>query len=374
MWQDIYDTINYPLYRDGSFIFSAVNVIIISAIVAAGLFLIRILKKYSRAIKLSQRQLQNEGREVAIWKLTQQSIYFLIFVSCYYSLLINNQWIDYEAIFDFEFIRFEKFHIALYHFFLIAIFFFIARLVLGIVKVVLLKTVRSTNSLDRGTEYVYIQIIKYIIYCITVVFSMRSMGVDMDLFLTSTAFLLVGLGLGLQDIFKDFFSGFILLFESKVKVGDVIEIDNMKQSQDNFVARIIEINLRTSRVRTIDGKSLIVPNSKLTHERVNNWSHGDSLTRFMIPVTVKFGSDTEKVKELLIQCAHEHPKVSTRKQATVRLLKFGENGLEMDLVFWAEQNFAIDMVKSDIRFAIDKIFRENNIQYPYPQMDVHLDK
>jgi small-conductance mechanosensitive channel len=151
----------------------------------------------------------------------------------------------------------------------------------------------------------------------------------------------------------------------------VVEIVNTSQNE-NAVATITEINLRTSKVKTREGKTLILPNSILTHQLVNNWSYDDTLTRFTIAVAVAYDSDVDLVKEILIKCASEHPKVKNTKPVFVRLLNFGDNGLEMDVVFWADQNFEIEIYKSEIRFAIVNEFRTHNVEIPYPQQDIHF--
>jgi small-conductance mechanosensitive channel len=164
----------------------------------------------------------------------------------------------------------------------------------------------------------------------------------------------------------------LLLFESSLKVGDIVEIDRHKE--DNFVAKIKEINLRTSKVETRDGKELIVPNSQLTFQSVNNWSSDKKATRFNILLTVSYGSDLEMVKTIMTKAAKEHPQVLKTKDVIVRLINFGDHGYELDVVFWANQNFYIDIHKSEIRFAIDTEFRKHGICYPFPQLDVHMVK
>ena len=106
----------------------------------------------------------------------------------------------------------------------------------------------------------------------------------------------MGVGLGLQAIFQDYFSGLLLLFEGTVKVGDVLEIESIN-SNENFVARVVQINLRTSKVETRDEKVLVIPNSKLTQQSVINWSFGSPVTRFGIPITLRYGVDLELVKK-----------------------------------------------------------------------------
>ena len=170
---------------------------------------------------------------------------------------------------------------------------------------------------------------------------------------------------------KDYFSGFLLLFEGIIKVGDILEIETMTGSE-NFVAKVVQINLRTSKVETRNEKILVIPNSKLTHESVINWSSNSSLTRFTIPITFHYGVDTELVRNILIESALQQKLVSKKKKPFVRLLGFGLYGLDMDLVFWAHQSIYIDTLKSEIRFEIDKQLRIYNVEVPYPQTDVHI--
>jgi small-conductance mechanosensitive channel len=183
--------------------------------------------------------------------------------------------------------------------------------------------------------------------------------------------LIVGISLGLQDVFKDFFSGLLLLFEGTTKVGDIIEIQNYN-GENNFVATIKEVNLRTTKVETREDKTLIIPNSVLTHKSVNNWSFDNPIVRFHIDITIHYESDVELVKQILVKCAQEHTKVKNTKPVFVRLLNFGDYGLELDVVFYIEQNFYIEIYKSEIRFAIEKEFRTHGIRVPYPQQDVYI--
>ena len=117
---------------------------------------------------------------------------------------------------------------------------------------------------------------------------------------------------------------------------------------------------------------LIIPNSKLTNDTVNNWSFGEGLTRFMIPVTVHYGTDLDLVEKILLRCANENKKVSSTNLPIVRLLNFGHDGIELDLVFWADQNLYIEMLKSEIRFEVYREFQREGIEIPYPQRDLHI--
>lgn len=390
MWEFIKDIFNYPIIDWNSdpvfseegvletpagdiFTFTFLNIILIALIYLAAKIFIKYIKRYFKALHLTDKQLRIEGKEIAVWKLAKQLIYLFAFYICFLSLKISNPHLDLSDILAYEFFRIKNtnFHIAVYHLFLTVAIVFITRITLNIMKVFLLRTVRKNEKIDSGTEYIYVQLAKYIIYGIAIIVLLRSFGVDLDLFLTATAFLLVGVGLGLQTIFRDYFSGILLLLEGTVKVGDIVEVE-AGAGQDNFVAKIIQINLRTSKVETRNDKILIIPNSKLTHENVINWSVGTQITRFSIPITFHYGIDTELVKSIMVGCAEEHPKVVKNKKPIVRLLDFGPNGLHMDLLFWADQNLFIEILKSDIRFAIEAELRKHEITIPYTQADIHL--
>lgn len=175
----------------------------------------------------------------------------------------------------------------------------------------------------------------------------------------------VGLGLGLKEFFTDLVSGFILLNDGSIKVGDIIELDGS-------IARVEKISIRTSHVKTTDGKTIIVPNSKFTEENLTNWSISAKVTRFHIDVGVAYGSDTELVKELLYNVALEHASVDKNQNIIVMFDDFGDSALKFQLYFWAQRTWDIKVVMSDLRFEIDKSFRLHNISIPFPQRDLHI--
>lgn len=347
------------------------NLILFGIIYLASKIFIKYIKRYFRALQLTDKQLTIEGKEIAIWKLSKQLIYLVAFYLCFLSLKITNPDLNLSNVLNYQFFNIKSFHVSVYHLFLTPVIIFIARFTVNFLKIFLLKAVRQNERIDSGTEYIYLQLGKYLVYTIAIIISLRSFGMNLDLFLTTTAFLLVGVGLGLQNIFRDYFSGILLLVEGTIKVGDVVEIETLN-SNENFIAKVVQINLRTSKVETREEKVLVIPNSKLTQESVINWSFGTPVNRFSIPLTVHYGVDTELVKSILVRCAENHPEVLKMHQPFVRLLKFGDYGLEMDLIFWAEQNLYIEILKSDIRFEIDREFRKHAIQIPYPQSEVYL--
>jgi small-conductance mechanosensitive channel len=191
------------------------------------------------------------------------------------------------------------------------------------------------------------------------------MGVNVSLLLGASAALLVGIGFGLQDIFKDFISGILILFEGNFKVGDIIEYKTT-------LARVTSINLRTSRVITRDGNRILIPNSILVSNEIINWSIFNPSSRFMVEVGVAYGSDVELVKKLLLKCASDHSAVSQQKESVVFFDDFGNSSLVFKLMFWCNDTWDEIPIKSDIRFAIEKSFNDNNIRIPFPQRDLHV--
>jgi len=225
----------------------------------------------------------------------------------------------------------------------------------------------KSKKLDEGNRYAINRLLSYFIYTLAFLFALSALGLNLTLIWGGAAALLVGVGLGLQQTFNDVFSGILLLFERSVEVGDWVEMET-------HVGRVIQIGLRTSVVKGRDDISVIVPNSKLVTDKVINWSHIDSKTRFSIDIGVAYGSDTELVKKVLETAVKSHPKVMENPAPRIRLENFGESSLDFKVLFWARHFYSIEDIKSDLRFAIDKAFRENDIVIPFPQRDVWVRK
>lgn len=223
------------------------------------------------------------------------------------------------------------------------------------------------SELERGRRLSVFKLFQYVLWIIVFLLTLEGLGFEITLLLAGSAALLVGIGLGLQEVFKDFVSGIILLFDGTIRVSDVIEIDGI-------VGRVQEISLRSSELETREGIVLIIPNSRFIVGNVINWTHNRKLTRFKIELGVAYGSDVEKVRDVLIQCASEHPDVVKNPEPFVFFSDFGESQLTFTLLFHSRSVFKIEFVRSDIRFAIDKAFRENGITIPFPQRDVHIRK
>ena len=312
-----------------------------------------------------------EGRRTTLLRILSQSIYIITAYGFIYSFSFNNRDVSFEKFLEHNLIQSKYITVSFSHIIGIIIVFFIARVLLNFVKLYITRNLKSRKDLDASAQFVYIQIAKYIIYIFAFVICFQILNVKFTVLLAGSAALLVGIGLGLQDVFKDIFSGFVLLFEGNVRIGDILEIYNTGDKEP-VVAKIIKINVRTTQIETRNGNVLIIPNNKLTQEYVENWSHGSPLSRFIIEVSVAYGTDTELVKDLMKMAALGHPKVHKNLEVLVRMKNFGDNGVEMEVLFWAEQSWDVNTFKSDIRFEIDRLFREHKVTIPFPQRDVRM--
>ena len=243
----------------------------------------------------------------------------------------------------------------------------LARLLSWVFIQFILSRYYRQKKINIGSQYAINQLLQYFVYVIAVLLALETLGFSLTVLWGGAAALLVGIGLGLQETFKDLFSGIILLFERTVEVGDIVEVDGL-------VGSVKRIGVRTSLVETRDNITVIVPNSKLIIEKVVNWSHYDNKARFMVNVGVAYGSDTELVKQLMIEVARNNPYVIRHPSPFVRFTNFGDSSLDFEIHFWSHEFIRIEDIKSDLRFDIDKAFRENGITIPFPQRDIWMRK
>ncbi len=239
------------------------------------------------------------------------------------------------------------------------------QLLIWMVTQIVLRNIYLRNNFDVGASFAISQIFKYIVWTFAVFFGLDALGIDVTLLLGGAAALLVGIGLGLQSTFNDFISGIVLLFERSVKVGDMVETNGM-------IGRVKKIGMRSSIVEIRDATSVIVPNSLLVSQVVNNWTYDSDKTRFSISVGVSYGTDTALVKRLLLQITSTNPYIINYPPPFVRFENFGESSLDFTLYFFSRNYIVIEDIKSDLRFAIDEAFREHNIQIPFPQRDMNI--
>lgn len=244
--------------------------------------------------------------------------------------------------------------------FIVLLIVLIVRLIAWFLIHVVLFKVYKGRGLALGSQYAVNQLLKYVLYVFGLLYALDTIGINMNIILGGAAALLVGIGLGLQQIFNDLFSGLVLLFDRSIEVGDVIEVDGE-------VGIVSKIGLRTTNVETRDAVTLILPNHRIVSGKVTNWNHDDKRVRFVVKVGVAYGSDTSLVKQLLLDCTKDHHSILSFPQSFVRFSDFGDSSLDFELHFWSTKLMQAEDLKSDVRFRIDKAFREHNIEIPFPQ-------
>ncbi len=363
---------SYTLFNFGPYEVCLWNLFFLAIIVLVSILLRRLIHKNLKRL-LKNQNIQVEGRRATVLRLLSQSVYILAFYAGIYSFSFNNHDVSFENFLSYDLIKFKYLKISFAHIIGILVVIFGSKILLNFIKLYLTRRIKGRKDMDEGSEFVYIQVTKYIIYIIAFILCLQILEVKLTVLLGGSAALLVGLGLGLQDVFRDMFSGFVILFEGNLRVGDIVEIYNSGNSEP-VIAKLVKINVRTTQIETRNGNVLVVPNSRLTQDFVENWSHGSHLSRFAIEVAIAYGSDTELVRDLLKRAAMGHPRVNKTEPIQVRLKNFGDNGLELELIFWAEQSWDANIYKSEIRFEIDRLFREHKIVIPFPQMDVRMQR
>jgi small-conductance mechanosensitive channel len=222
----------------------------------------------------------------------------------------------------------------------------------------------SGSGLDTGLKDSITTISIYLIWAIGIFLSLRMVGVSSTSLTVVFGALSIGLGFGLQNIFNNFISGIILLFERPIQVGDAVEI--------NGVWGVVQkINIRSTLVQTYDNASLIIPNSEFISNKVINWSFKDHRIRRVITIGVAYGSDTALVSETLKEIAGKAHRVLKTPEPDVLFSDFGDSALIFKLRIWTLVDHMVK-VETHIRFEIERLFRERHIEIPFPQHDVHI--
>ena len=234
----------------------------------------------------------------------------------------------------------------------------------------ILKFIRKivTKKLPYEDEVKFISVFsfaKYFVYIVILFITLDSIGFNITAVFAASAALLVGVGLALQTLIQDIISGVFIFIDQTVHVGDIIELEGK-------VGRVEEIKLRTTRAVTIDNKVLIIPNHKYLTSTLYNWTQNGTITRESVEVGVAYGSDINLVKDLLIQAVSNHESILKEPEPTVLFTSFGDSSLNFKVVFTLNDSFQAGVPKSEVRFEIDRLFRENNITIPFPQREITI--
>lgn len=219
--------------------------------------------------------------------------------------------------------------------------------------------------LEESLNYNISRVFYYVFLIISAAFAFQFIGIDFSGLVVVFGFLSVGIGFGLQNITSNFISGLILLFERPIKVGDRVNVGGTEGD-------VVEIKMRSTVIRSLANISIIVPNSEFVSAQVVNWSHGDKKVRISINVGVSYQSDLDTVLRTLREAADEHPDVLKKPEPIVRLMEFGDSSWNMFLGAWISDPEDFYRVKSELNCAIVRKFRENGVEIPFPQRDLHI--
>ena len=230
---------------------------------------------------------------------------------------------------------------------------------------VIANHVLKESGLSTGAKGSVITISTYVIWSVGILISLSVFGLNTTSLAVVFGALSIGLGFGLQNIFNNFVSGLILLFERPIQVGDVVEVGGVW-------GEVKKINVRATLVQTYTNSSLIIPNSEFISALVTNWSHKDPFIRRDLMIGVAYGSDTALVKTLLLQAADSVTEVyDSPQKPRVQFINFGDSSLDFRLRFWSDIDNFIE-AESKLRFEIDRLFTANKVVIPFPQRDLHI--
>ncbi len=247
-------------------------------------------------------------------------------------------------------------------FFLMLVVFYISS---RIINRFMLKPLLGRFSIDEGIRYNLIRINNYLIMIIGAIVAFQFIGIDLSGLAVIFGLLSVGIGFGLQNVTSNFISGLILLFERPIKIGDRVTVGDTEGD-------VIDINIRSTTIRTLNNITFIVPNSEFVSSRVINWSHGDTRIRLEIPVGVSYKSDLDVVLRALQEVADEHTAVLKKPESDVLFVDFGDSSWNMKLRVWIQDPKKHPRVRSELNCAIVNKFQAYGVEIPYPQRDLHL--
>lgn len=249
---------------------------------------------------------------------------------------------------------------------IVFLIFFIGFLTLGsIVRRLMHNKFLKRFDIDDGLQFTLARVAQYIIVVIGILISFQFLEINLTSLAVVFGLLSVGIGFGLQNITANFISGLIIMFERPISVGDRVQVGDKEGD-------VTEISIRSTKIRTLNNISIIVPNNQFVENDVVNFSHGDPTFRLDIQVGVSYSSDLDKVLKALNEIAEDHPKVMKVPKHQVHLSNFGDSAWDMELRVWIPNVKERYILRNEINQAIVRKFEEYEIEIPFPQRDLHV--
>jgi small-conductance mechanosensitive channel len=230
------------------------------------------------------------------------------------------------------------------------------------------KAIRNNETLDIRTRELFAKLFEIILYIAVGLLLLQIVGLDLTALAVFGGALGVGLGFGLQQIASNFISGIIILLDRSLAVGDYIELEN---GTSGFLS---ELNMRSSTLKTFEGKVIVVPNEQFITTTFTNWTHQDSRQRYEFEFSVSYDTDVPMVPEIIIAAISQHPQVLQKpEQPDCEIRDFAESGIVFGVEYWIDGiDDGENRVDSDLRMIIWKTLKEHNIKMPYPQREVRI--
>ena len=244
---------------------------------------------------------------------------------------------------------------------MMAVFFFFSRLLNRVV----VKNLLTRLGVEESTRFVMIRVNHYLIMIIGAIVSFQFIGIDLSGLAVIFGLLSVGIGFGLQNITSNFIAGIILLIERPIKISDRVTVGETEGD-------VMDINIRSTTIRTLNNISIIVPNSEFVSNNVTNWSHGDQKIRMEVAVGVSYNSDIDVVLRCLKEVADNHSEVLKVPPSDILFREFGDSSWNLGLRVWIPDPKRHHIIRSELNIAIVRKFRENKVEIPFPQRDLHL--
>ncbi|TMP12517.1 mechanosensitive ion channel protein [Pseudoalteromonas sp. S3178] len=245
---------------------------------------------------------------------------------------------------------------------LFAMWFVVTRIGKLIKKTLLAKKI-SQDAVHLFTRIYFILSIAILIFT-----SLEVLSIPLTAFAFVSGAIAIGVGFGAQNIINNFISGWILMWERPIRIGDFLEVGNAKGVVET-------INTRSTRIRRNDGVHMLIPNSQLLENTVTNWTLIDGNARSSVSVGVAYGSDVVLVKKLIQQVLDDHDAILANPKSSVMFDDFADSSLVFNAIFWvcAESETMLRKVRSDIRFSLYDVFEKHNVVIAFPQRDIHID-
>ena len=228
------------------------------------------------------------------------------------------------------------------------------------------RKIENLSNITPSIKVLITKLLKFIIFTAVILLTMSSIGIDLTAFAVVGGAVGVGIGFGLQKVVSNFISGIIILLDKSVKPGDIIEIENV-------YGQIKSIGLRYISVLTLDGKEYIIPNEDLITKKVINWSYSNNLVRANVKIGVSYNSDVDQALNLLEKSVENIERILKNPPPKIFLQEFGDSSINLEIKFWIKDpENGIQNITSKVNKNIWQLFKENDIEIPFPQQDMHL--